>query len=132
MSSPTWGLFVKNDKIVGCGFCDAGSRFLHNLSIKKCISEVIESCESFINDRDDGTWKRHNGDYLPIYHRYFTSSNEDVSNFDYMIIYQYKISRKVAITAHMLGFTDDEWHFIMEKHVSLMDKNEHKRLIRCL
>lgn len=132
MSLPTWGLLVKNDKIVGCGFCDTGRRWVDNRAVKRCISEVIESCENFINDRDNGSWKRHNGDYLPIYHRYFTSSNEDVSNFDYMIIYEYKISRKVAITAHMLGFTDDEWNHVMHTHVPLMDKQEQKRLISCL
>lgn len=131
MSLPSWGLLVKDDKIVGCGFCNPGW-WLDINGVKRCISQTLERCEDFMSDREHKKWKQENGEYKPIYHKYFTGSDEDVLNFDYLIIFEYKIPRKVAITAHVLGFTDEEWDFVFEKHVSEMDKEEYKRLINCL
>lgn len=131
MSLPSWGLLVKDDKVVGCGFCNPGW-WLDNNGVKRCIKQTLESCEDFINERDNKKWKNENGVYWPIYHKYFTSTDEDVFNFDYIIVFEYKIPRKVALTLFMLGYTDEEWDYIMEKHVPLMDKEEYERLINCL
>lgn len=106
MSLPTLATFYKNDTVVGAGFCNIGW-FIRLELLKHCIIDCM-----------DDAWERYRPEHIdtPEYLRrrlnndqYFTNAH-DLANFEYILIYDIKIPRNIAMSVYAKTISDEEWN----------------------
>lgn len=101
MSLPTQGVFRKDGKIVGVGACNPGWS-VNEVLVTRCIKDAMDNAwayfdpnksgEHFKNEKFVERWERDRANKA----KYFTTP-EDLKNFEYLDIFDYRIPRDYAI-----------------------------------
>lgn len=118
MPLPSSGIFLKDDTIVGCGFCDIGW-FISIPGMKRCILECMKNAEDYYINPD-----KHGPYWRDKYGSYFPTDEKEFYTFDRILIYDHVIPRKVAMVVFLDDFTDEEWKFVFNTHCRLSTEEE--------